>query len=93
MSGPATGLDEGVTERIQRLCRRVYRTLDLSGYARIDLRVSDDGRIYVLEANANPQIAYGEDFAEAAEAAGLNYEQLLQRIINYGLAWRPERRG
>ena len=64
MSGPALGLDDGVAERIQRLCKRVYRTLDLSGYARIDLRLTDDGRVYVLEANANPQIAYGEDFAE-----------------------------
>jgi D-alanine-D-alanine ligase len=93
MSGPAPELTEAVGERIQRLCKRVYRTLDLSGYARIDLRLTEDGRVYVLEANANPQIAYGEDFAEAAEAAGLAYDQLLQRIINYGLAWRPERRG
>ena len=93
MSGPARDLPDGVTERIRRLCRRVYRTLDLSGYARIDLRLTDEGRIYVLEANANPQIAYGEDFAESAEAAGLGYEKLLQRIVNYGLAWRPERRG
>ena len=93
MSGPAPALDDGVAERIQRLSKRVYRSLDLSGYARIDLRLTDDGRIYVLEANANPQIAYGEDFAESAEAAGLAYDQLLQRIINYGLAWRPERRG
>lgn len=93
MSGAATGLDEGQADRIKRLCTRVYRTLDLSGYARIDLRVTADGRVYVLEANPNPQIAYGEDFAEAAEAAGLPYASLLQRIINYGLAWRPERRG
>ena len=93
MSGPAPDLPPAVVDRIQRLCRRVYRTLDLSGYARIDLRLTEDGRVYVLEANPNPQIAYGEDFAESAEAAGLSYEQLLQRILNYGLAWRPERRG
>jgi D-alanine-D-alanine ligase len=93
MSGPATDLAPALVDRIQRLCRRVYRTLDLSGYARVDLRLTDDGRVYVLEANPNPQIAYGEDFAESAEAAGLSYEQLLQRILNYGLAWRPERRG
>ena len=79
--------------RLALLARRIYRALSLSGYARIDLRLTDDDRVYVLEANANPQIAYGEDFAESAEAAGLAYDQLLQRIINYGLAWRPERRG
>ncbi len=71
----------------------MYRTLDLSGYARIDLRLDTDGRVYVLEANPNPQLAYGEDFAESAEHAGVTYEQLLQRIINTGLAWRPERQG
>jgi len=93
MSAAATDLPDGLVDRIQRLCKRVYRTLDLSGYARIDLRLSEDGRIYVLEANANPQIAYGEDFAESAETAGLSYQDLLQRIINCGLSWRPERRG
>lgn len=93
MSGPSPDLSEALVERIQRLCKRVYRTLDLSGYARIDLRLTDDGRIYVLEANPNPQLAYGEDFAESAEAAGLSYEDLLHRIIRSGLNWRPERRG
>ncbi len=92
MSGPAAGLSDALTERIQRICRRVYRTLDLSGYARIDLRLTPDGQVYVLEANPNPQIAYGEDFAESAEAAGLSYEHLLDRILRLGLAWRPDRR-
>jgi D-alanine-D-alanine ligase len=76
---------------IQHLCRRVYRTLSLSGYARIDLRLDDNGRVHVLEANPNPQLAYGEDFAESAERAGLSYEALLQRILNLGLRWHPER--
>ena len=48
-----------------------------------------DGRVYVLEANPNPQLAYGEDFAEAAEHAGVQYEELLQRILGLGLRWRP----
>lgn len=78
-------------QRIQHLCRRVYRALELSGYARIDLRMDKDGKAYVLEANPNPQIARGEDFAESAKRAGLSYEALLQRIIMLGLQWRPER--
>lgn len=88
MTGPAD-LPADVTQRIQHLCKRVYRTLDLSGYARIDLRLDADGRVYVLEANPNPQLAYGEDFAEAAEHAGVSYEELLQRILSLGLRWRP----
>ena len=42
----------------------------------------NDGRVFALEANANPNLSYGEDFAESAEQAGINFEALLQRIIN-----------
>jgi D-alanine-D-alanine ligase len=87
----AKGLPEGMAEYIHRLCKRVYRTLNLSGYARIDMRLDENGRIYVLEANPNPQLAYGEDLAESAEKAGISYPDLLQRIINLGMRWRPER--
>jgi len=85
--------DEGAARRIQHLCKRVYRALDLSGYARIDLRMDEAGKAYVIEANPNPQLGYGEDLAESAELAGLSYEQLLQRILLTGLQWRPERLG
>jgi len=88
MTGPAD-LPAEITRRVQHLAKRVFRTLDLSGYARIDLRLDADGRLYVLEANPNPQLAYGEDFAEAAEHAGISYESLLQRILGLGLRWRP----
>ncbi|MGE3840944.1 MAG: ATP-grasp domain-containing protein [Vicinamibacterales bacterium] len=89
----AAELSETERQRIHHLCKRAYRSLDLSGYARLDLRMDAEGRIYVLEANPNPQLAYGEDFAESAEHGGVSYEQLLQKIINYGLSWRPERAG
>ena len=88
MTGPAD-LPPDMVQRVQHVCKRVFRTLDLSGYARIDLRLDADGRAYVLEANPNPQLAYGEDFAEAAEHAGISYEALLQRILSLGLRWRP----
>jgi D-alanine-D-alanine ligase len=92
MTGPAD-LAPDVAARVQHLCKRVYRALELSGYARIDLRLDGDGHVYVLEANPNPQLAYGEDFAESAEHGGLSYQGLLQTIINNGLRWRPERLG
>ena len=87
MTGPALDMDDGQGERIQKICKRVFRILGLNGYARIDLRLSPDGRVYVIEANPNPQLAYGEDFAESAEKAGVGYEDLLQRIVNLGLRW------
>ena len=85
----ATDLPEGAQEEIQRVAKRVYRTLGLTGYARIDLRMDGAGKVYVIEANPNPQLAYGEDFAESAERGGLGYEALLERILALGLAWRP----
>ena len=62
--------------------------MNLSGYARIDLRLTSDGKAYVLEANPNPNLSYGEDFAESAEIVGVKYEALLQKIINLGLRYQ-----
>lgn len=92
-SSEAKDLPDEMKDRIQHLAKRVCRTLDLSGYARIDMRLDKTGTIYVLEANPNPEIAYGEDLAESAEKAGISYEDLLQRILNLGLRWRPDRLG
>ena len=89
-SGPARELSEAASGDIQHLCKRAYRALELSGYARIDLRLDEAGTVWVLEANPNPQIARGEDFAASAEKADLGYEALLQRILNLGLRWQPE---
>ena len=89
-SGPATDLPEDQAAKIQHVCKRAYRALELSGYARIDLRLDVNGMPWVIEANPNPQIAKGEDFAASAEKAGLGYDALLQRIINLGMRWQPE---
>jgi D-alanine-D-alanine ligase len=89
-SGIATDLADGQGERIQHLCKRAYRALELNGYARVDLRLDAAGNAWVIEANPNPQIARGEDFAASAEKIGMSYDTLLQRIINLGLRWQPE---
>jgi D-alanine-D-alanine ligase len=79
-------LPDGVAARLARESRRAYQALHLDGYARIDWRLRDDGRLYFLEANPNPEIARFEEFASAAEAAGLGYEALIQRLVSLGLA-------
>ena len=68
--------------------KRLYRLLQLSGYARVDYRLDAEGRPYFLEANPNPQIALKEDFADAAKEAGIEYSKLIQRIVNIGLRGR-----
>lgn len=82
---PATDLPPALANHIIRTSHRVFRILELDGYARIDYRLSPQGELYVLEANPNPEIAEREEFASAAHAAGISYPELLQRIINLGL--------
>jgi D-alanine-D-alanine ligase len=84
--GPAEDLAPELYSRIQRLAKRVYRTLELDGYARIDFRLSADGVPYFLEANPNPEIAKSEEFATAAQHDGLAYPDLLHRILALGMS-------
>lgn len=84
----AHNLPRGMAGRIAALCKRAYRVLDLSGYARFDLRISRDQQIYLLEANPNPAIAENEDCAFSAEKAGLSYDQLIQRLLTLGLRYK-----
>jgi D-alanine-D-alanine ligase len=90
-SREARNLPDGKADQIQYLAKRVYRTLGLSGYARIDMRMDEEGHLYVLEANPNPQIAQDEDFADSAQKADYPYKDLLQELLNVGLRWRPAR--
>ena len=89
-TGPVQDLPASQLDSISRLAKRIYRALDMSGFARMDLRMRPDGSLFVLEANANPNLTYGEDFAESAELAGISYESLLTRIVNLGIAYRPQ---
>jgi len=82
---PAVDLLPAVQSALPHLSKRIYRILGLSGYARIDYRVSPDGLIWCLEANPNPEISQGEEFASAALQAGIAYPELLQRLLNLGL--------
>jgi len=81
----AEDLDAGMRDYIIRTTRRIARILDLDGYNRVDYRLGLDGKLYFLEANPNPEIARSEEFASAAEEAGLTYPQLLQRLVDLGL--------
>lgn len=86
--GPAEGFTPEQVASIQRLSKRIYRRLGLSGYARLDFRVTAAGEAFLLEANPNPQISHDGEFAQSALHAGMKYPALLHRILKLGLAYR-----
>ncbi|MEI6193346.1 MAG: hypothetical protein WCS42_03350, partial [Verrucomicrobiota bacterium] len=81
----AEGLDPALAKDIVQTCKRIYRLLTIDGYARVDLRVTPANEIYFIEANPNPILAADEDFAQSALKSGLNYPQLIERVIRTGL--------
>jgi D-alanine-D-alanine ligase len=86
--GPARNLPPELERLLVKATKRIYRLLQLSGYARIDFRLDAEERPYFLEANPNADIAYGDEFADAAEAAGIDYEPLIDRLLAIGLRRR-----
>jgi D-alanine-D-alanine ligase len=86
VDGPADDLAPEVRARIQRTAKRIYKTLGLDGYGRIDFRLAADGTLYFIEANPNPEIAKSQEFATAALHDGLDYPALLNRILTLGIS-------
>jgi D-alanine-D-alanine ligase len=86
----AKDLPPAVVARLDKLSRRIFRALGLSGYARMDFRVTPAGDVYVLEANPNPNLAADEDLAQAALAAEIAYPELLERILTLGTTYQAE---
>lgn len=81
----AEDLDPALVTKIQETCKDIYRLLTIDGYARIDLRLTPENKLYFIEANPNPILSDDEDFALAAGKAGLPYPQLIERIVRQGM--------
>ena len=81
----AEDLDPALVTKITETCKDIYRLLTIDGYARIDLRLTPENKLYFIEANPNPILADDEDFALAAGKAGLPYPQLIDRIVRQGM--------
>lgn len=89
-SGPADDLTALEQSRLKSLCKKAYKVLGLSGYARLDIRKNKMGQFYILEVNPNPDIGFGEDFAKSAELSGYEYDMLIKKIIHLGRKWQPK---
>ncbi|MGE3525554.1 MAG: ATP-grasp domain-containing protein, partial [Gemmatimonadales bacterium] len=78
----ARPISRAARARIEETCLLAYRALWLHDYARLDVRLTPEGEVWFIEANANPFISYGHDVANAAEKAGLDYYKFIQRIVD-----------
>jgi D-alanine-D-alanine ligase len=81
----ANNMPEGLEKEITHICKTAYRALNLNSYARFDLRVTPDGKIYILEVNANPCLAKDDEIAQSAEKSGLAYTKLIQKVVSLAL--------
>ncbi len=78
-------MPEATQKKINEVCKKIYRLLHIQGFGRIDLRIKDD-KIYFIEANPNPSIAKKEDYALSANKAGVDYDELIARIVALSLS-------
>ncbi len=78
-------LSDSLQRSLATVAKRVFRALQMRGFGRIDLRLTEEGKLVVVEANPNPEIAQGEDIAEAAAKVGMPYNDLIERLVVLGL--------
>ena len=77
----AERLPDGVDKKIEDICKRAYRALNIQCCARFDIRITPDSDIYVLEVNGNPCLSRYDEVARSAEKSGISYNQLIKKII------------
>lgn len=90
-SAPAKDLDEETVTRIQQTAVTAFRALKLRDYGRIDLRLAENGRVYVIEANPNPWLDPTAEFAMAAKESGRNYTETIAAIVDLAMNRYGER--
>ena len=78
-------LPNGADKKIEDICKRTYRALNMRSYARFDIRITGIPEVYIIEPNANPSLFRHDELAQSAEKAEISYDQLLERIITLAL--------
>jgi len=81
-NGAAGPLSDVAKKRLDDVARRVHHALRLDGPLRIDVRLTAADEVVVLEANPNPSLAKEDDFAQSAEAGGVPYDALIQKLLD-----------
>jgi D-alanine-D-alanine ligase len=78
-------LPKNIEKRAKELAFRAFKVMGCRDYARVDMRLSKNNKLYVLEVNPNPDITEGAGFMRSAQHAGMTYAQALKRIVKYAL--------
>jgi D-alanine-D-alanine ligase len=82
-------LPDGLTEAAQEMALRTHRLLGCEGFGRVDLMLAEDGELTVLEANPIPGLTETSLLPQAAEAAGISFDELIGRIVALALDRAP----
>ncbi len=88
-SAVAEDLDEDTSTKLKNVALAAYRAVKLRDYGRIDMRLTPQGEVYVIEANPNPWLSSKQEFAMAAKASGRSYTQLISEIVDLAMARYP----
>jgi D-alanine-D-alanine ligase len=82
-------LPAGLTEAAHELALRTYRLLGCAAFARVDLMLDAAGELTVLEANPIPGLTETSLLPQAADAAGISFDELIERILELALTRQP----
>ena len=78
-------IPKNIEKKAKELAFKAFKVMGCRDYARVDMRLSKDNKLFVLEVNPNPDITEGAGFMRSAQKSGLTYAQALKRIVKYAL--------
>lgn len=83
-------LDAKITRNAQELARAAHQALGCYGFSRVDLRVTEEGEVYILEVNTIPGMTATSDLPQAARAAGISFEELVKYMLQTAMEKEEE---
>jgi D-alanine-D-alanine ligase len=88
-------IEPELQKELVSLAKKYYKLFNIRDYGRIDFRIGEDGKIYLLEATANPGLSLGDSTIVAAEAGGMSHSSFILSIFlvasqRYGLLKKEE---
>lgn len=82
-------IEQSIAEEVRRVALSAWYTLGCRDYIRVDMRLDDDGRVYIIEVNPNPDISLDAGFSSALVASGIPFESFISAIVDNAQARRP----